>query len=204
MATEISANYTKPEIWICLKGLTLQNTSSALCKRCMNMMLRQFWHQTAAQLACLARLSMASMASSSSSKRKACDLELVSLGRASYASHSAISKLLAHISEHGLPETYDRSAQFRARKEICRKDVNGYGPLVVDRQMAAQKGGYVTGTFQNPIGCFRISLPTFSSIRENCEKRICRAPTFAWVPMEIDYISRWGGPKRWPGEEPFP
>ena len=75
---------------------------------------------------------MASMASSSSSKRKACDLELVSLGRASYASHSAISKLLAHISEHGPPETYDRSAQFRARKDICRKDVNGYGPLVVE------------------------------------------------------------------------
>lgn len=97
---------------------------------------------------------MASMASSSSSKRKACDLELVSLGRASYASHSAISKLLAHISEHGLPETYDRSAQFRARKDICRKDVNGYGPLVVDRQMAAQKGGYVTGTFQNPLAAF--------------------------------------------------
>ena len=91
------------------------------------------------------------MASSSSSKRKARNLELISLGRASYASHSAISKLLAHISEHGLPETYDRSAQFRARKDICRKDVSGYGPLVVERQMAAQKGGYVTGTFQNPL-----------------------------------------------------
>lgn len=94
------------------------------------------------------------MTSSSSLKRRANNLELISLGRASYASHSAISKLLAHISEHGLPETFDRSAQFRARKEICKTDVNGYGSLVVNRQMAAERGEDITGTFQNPFAAF--------------------------------------------------
>ena len=94
------------------------------------------------------------MASSSSLKRRANNLELISLGRASYASHSAMSKLLAYISEHGLPETHDRSAQFRARKDICTTDVNGYGPLVVHRQMAAENGEDVTGSFQNPLAAF--------------------------------------------------
>ena len=94
------------------------------------------------------------MASSSSLKRRANNLELISLGRASYASHSAMSKLLAYISEHGLPETRDRSAQFRARKDICKTDVNGYGPLVVNRQMAAENGEDVTGSFQNPLAAF--------------------------------------------------
>ena len=48
--------------------------------------------------------------------------ELVSLGKTSYASRSAIAALLGHVDKHGLPETYDRSAQYRARKEVCRKN----------------------------------------------------------------------------------
>ena len=95
------------------------------------------------------------MASSSSNKRPMDrSLELISLGRSSYASHSAISKLLARIGEHGLPETYDRSAQFRARKEVCNTD-NGYGPLVVKREMALASGGTTTGAFQNPLAMFQ-------------------------------------------------
>ena len=74
------------------------------------------------------------MAGSSAKKRRN-NLELISLGRSSYASHSAISKLLAHVREHGLPDTYDRNAQFRARKAVPRSDVAGYGPLVVNREM---------------------------------------------------------------------
>ena len=91
---------------------------------------------------------------SSSSKRPRDNIELISLGRASYASHSAISKLLAHVSEHGVPETYDRSAQFRARKAVRREDVSGYGPLVVDRTMPLSSGGTTTGAFQNPLAAF--------------------------------------------------
>jgi hypothetical protein len=80
--------------------------------------------------------------------------ELISLGRASYASHSGISKLLAHISEHGLPETFDSSAQYRARKEICRQTPCQYGPLVVDLEMPLEKGGHTTMSFQNPLAFF--------------------------------------------------
>jgi hypothetical protein len=76
--------------------------------------------------------------------------ELVSLGRASYASHSAIAKLLAEIDAHGLPETYDRSAQYRARKEVCRT-VTPYGTLVTDVQVPLAIGGDQKMTFQNPL-----------------------------------------------------
>ena len=92
------------------------------------------------------------MASSSSKRRRS--LELVSLGRASYASHSAISKLLAHVSEHGIPDTYDRQAQYRARKDLCRTNVDGYGTLVVNLEMPLSAGGTETGSFQNPLAAF--------------------------------------------------
>ena len=77
-------------------------------------------------------------------KRKAGEhdraFHLASLGRASYASKSAIAGLLADIEKYGMPETYDRSAQYRARKEICRQRQGDYGPLVVDTQLPL-KGG---------------------------------------------------------------
>ena len=78
----------------------------------------------------------------SSSSKSVSDraFELVSLGRESYASKSAIAKLLAHVDEHGLPETYDRQAQYRARKEVCRKPKGDYGPMVVDVQVMLETG----------------------------------------------------------------
>ena len=38
-------------------------------------------------------------------KKRARAEQLVSLGRTSYASHAGIAALLAHISEHGTPNT---------------------------------------------------------------------------------------------------
>ena len=76
-------------------------------------------------------------------------LELVSLGRDSYASKSVIGKLLAHIDKNGLPETYDRSAQYRARKEICRNRTSEYGPLVVDTQLPLEGGENQKFSMQN-------------------------------------------------------
>ena len=77
--------------------------------------------------------------------------ELVSLGRASYASKSAIDKLLAHVDKNGLPETYDRGAQYRARKDICKKRSGEYGPLIVDTQLPLEGGDPQTFSVQNPF-----------------------------------------------------
>ena len=81
-------------------------------------------------------------------------MKLISLGRSSYVSHSGISKLLAHVSEHGLPETYDTSAQFRARKDICRKQQSEYGPLVVDVPVKLSDGSEQQFPFQSPLAWF--------------------------------------------------
>jgi hypothetical protein len=85
------------------------------------------------------------------SKRKADRaFELISLGRSSYASHSAISQLLADIDAGGLPETYSRMAQYRARKEVC-ATVTEYGSLVTSVQVPLSKGGHADVAFQNPL-----------------------------------------------------
>ena len=46
-------------------------------------------------------------------------LDLISLGRASCASKSAIASLLAVVDAEGLPEAYSRSAQYRASKKFA-------------------------------------------------------------------------------------
>ena len=85
------------------------------------------------------------------SKRKADRaFELISLGRSSYASHSAIHKLLADIDAVGLPETYSRRAQYRARKEVCARRTD-YGSLVTSVQVPLSKGGHADMAFQNPL-----------------------------------------------------
>jgi len=77
--------------------------------------------------------------------------ELVSLGRTSYASKSAIAKLLAHVDQHGIPEIYSRTSQYNARKEICRKREGDYGSMIVDTQLALASGEQQTFSMQNPF-----------------------------------------------------
>ena len=79
------------------------------------------------------------------------NFELISLGRASYASHSAISSLTKHLKEHGLPEASSRSSQYRARKDICRQREGDYGPLIVDKELALANGEPQQVSFQNPF-----------------------------------------------------
>ena len=86
--------------------------------------------------------------------------ELVSLGRASYASKSAIASLLQHVDQHGVPETYDRFAQYKARKEVCRKRQGEYGPLVIDKPLTLGSGKLQTIPMQN----------AFAFLKHNCRE----------------------------------
>ena len=56
-------------------------------------------------------------------------LELMSMGRVSSVSKSGIAKLRKAGKGYGLPFTFDRSAQFRARKKVCQTKTP-YGKLV--------------------------------------------------------------------------
>jgi len=118
------------------------------------------------------------------SKRKASlSLELVSLGRESYASHSASAKLLAYVREHGLPETFDRNAQFRARKDVCRGQPTEYGPLIVDNEVPLINGSTKTMPFQNPLAFFSYhcaNSPHYARIVMNAWNRKPSTPADPW------------------------
>ena len=66
-------------------------------------------------------------------------LELMSRGRASYSSKSGIASLLAHIKTNGMPDTFDTSAQYRARKEVCRAETP-YGNVVEEVPVVCSNG----------------------------------------------------------------
>ena len=97
--------------------------------------------------------------------------ELVSLGRASYASKSAIEKLLAHVDKNGLPETYDRGALYRARKDICRKRSGEYGPLIVDTQLPLEGGDPQTFSVQNPFAFLQHNCMNSEHYAKKCRLR---------------------------------
>ena len=108
--------------------------------------------------------------------------ELVSLCRSSYASHSAITKLLAHVDQHGLPETYSRSSQYLARKEVCRKREGDYGPIVVDTQLALANGELQTFSMQNPFAWLQhcMHLKDFAEIMQTALNTFPCSPSSPW------------------------
>ena len=77
-------------------------------------------------LACLVS-NMSSKGTATQSEIKA--FRLASLGREAYVSKSGIEKLFKGIHRDGLPDAYDRSAQYRARKGLCSTETP-YGRLV--------------------------------------------------------------------------
>ncbi len=116
-------------------------------------------------------------------KRKADKaFELVSLGRASYASHSAIDRLLREVKQNGIPDTFDRSAQHRARLEVC-NTLTPYGTLTSKVEGPLRKGGHQPITFQNPLAWFHYNCchaESFSKIVEAALDRHPPTPSNPW------------------------
>ena len=78
------------------------------------------------------------------------DRKLALLGRESYVSKSGIEKLLKGVQRDGLPDTFDRSAQHRARKNLCATETD-YGKLVSEVVLVAEDGSEIKQGFQNPL-----------------------------------------------------
>ena len=76
------------------------------------------------------RTSSESNASSSCDDKRA---RLAFLGKAAYASQSAITFLLADIREQGLPDAISRKSQYRVREDACRREITHYGPMINER-----------------------------------------------------------------------
>ena len=76
--------------------------------------------------------------------------QLATMGRESYATHSAIEKLLKGIDRDGMPDEYTRRTQYRARKALCGTETR-YGKLVEPLQLTLQNGKTMTCGIQNPL-----------------------------------------------------
>lgn len=130
------------------------------------------------------RKTTSTTASGSKASKSERALQLASLGRDSYASKSAIEKLLAHIDRHGLPETYDRNAQYRARKEICRNpESTEYGPLVTDVQATLIDGSVQRFSMQNVFAWLQyacLNSPHYGKIVQDALDRYPCTPSSPW------------------------
>ena len=111
--------------------------------------------------------------------------ELVSLGRASCASKSAIEKLLAHVDKNGLPETYDRGALYRARNDICRKRSGEYGPLIVDTQLPLEGGDTQTFSVENPFAFFQHNCVNSEQYARNMQTALSKYPRSPSSPWRL-------------------
>ena len=106
----------------------------------------------------------------------------MSLGRASFVSKSGIASLLKTIEKEGLPATFDRSAQFRARKQVCQTQTP-YGKLVDTMPVKFTKGKDGVIAFQNPLAYLYYNCqksPHFAEIvRAALERHPC-GPASPW------------------------
>jgi hypothetical protein len=109
-------------------------------------------------------------------------LDLMSLGRASFVSKSGIAKLLHTVEKEGLPATYDRSAQFRARKQVCQTSTP-YGKLVVTIPVVFPDGTEGDIACQNPLAYLYYNCqksPHYAEIvRQSLERHPC-TPATPW------------------------
>jgi hypothetical protein len=126
------------------------------------------------------------MAQPPSKKLKSSDergFELMSLGRESFVSKSGIANLLKTIKQEGLPQTFDRSAQFRARKQVCHTSTP-YGKLVGTMPLVLADGQEGEIAFQNPLACLYYNCqksPHYAEIvREALERHPC-GPATPWT-----------------------
>jgi len=111
-------------------------------------------------------------------------LELMSFGRASFVSKSGIANLLNTFKKEGLPATYDRSAQFRARKQVC-QTMTPYGKLVVTIPVVFPDGKEGEIACQNPLAFLYYNCQKSSHYAEIVRESLERHPCGPATPWEL-------------------
>ena len=115
-------------------------------------------------------------------KRKLDAHRLSALGRQTFASRSAIANLLASVRKDGLPETFDRRSQFRARKEVART-ATPYGPIVKDVAVPLANGQEMQLSLQCPFAfCHFVCehSPDYARIFEEALSKHPCSPATPW------------------------
>ena len=78
------------------------------------------------------------------------------LGRYSYASDTAIAKLLADIRENGMPEAISRNSRYRERKKLCGQ-ITKYGKVVETLELDVGGPKTVSIGVQNPMAMLLVA-----------------------------------------------
>ena len=108
---------------------------------------------------------------------------LCSLGKSSHVTQSGLDKLLADCKENGMPESFSRRTQYRAREDICTTDTM-YGPLVTEKTLNC-KGERVKVGFQNPLAFIRYHCANSPHYAQIVEETLARNPCTPQTPWDI-------------------
>ncbi len=111
-------------------------------------------------------------------------MRLMSLGRASFVSKSGIAKLLKDVEDNGIPDTYDRSAQYRARKDICNTETP-YGRLVENVVCQGTNGKDFPIPFQNPLAFIAYHAENSPHYAEILERALAKKPCTPSTPWKV-------------------
>ena len=68
--------------------------------------------------------------------------QLTDLRRGSYVSKTALEGVLDKVRKVGMPSTFSRRTQLRARQRVCGEETP-YGPCVIDYELPLQSGAFV-------------------------------------------------------------
>ena len=108
----------------------------------------------------------------------------MSLGRESFVSKSGIANLLNTVKKEGLPPTFDRSAQFRARKQLC-QTMTPYGKLVVSLPVVFPDGKAGDIACQNPLAFLYYNCQKSPHYAEIVRESLARHPCGPATPWEL-------------------
>ena len=112
---------------------------------------------------------------------------LMTLGRAAYVSQSGMAKLLETVKEGGLPQSFSRSSQYRARKHLSSSQTP-YGPLVSAVPLQVVKKGKtkpIDVGFQNPLAFFHYHSQNSPHYAAIVKRTLALHPPSAASPWKI-------------------
>ena len=98
-------------------------------------------------------------------------------------SQSALKSILADVESNGIPESFSRASQHRARKDLCHTDTM-YGSLIVEREMELSKGPPLNVGFQNPLAFLHYHCEHSQNFARIVESALHANPS---TPLEL-----WG------------
>ena len=110
--------------------------------------------------------------------------KLLAYGKASHVSQSGMAKLLRAVEEEGMPTSYSRSTQGRARASLS-STMTEYGKLVITRTVVTNAGGTVELAFQNPLAWLVYHAENSQDFSEYLREALVRNPPSPICPWNI-------------------